>query len=77
MKSENRVSLENIAKRYNAAITTGKVKQIREVATEAHQSVLQTIKNIEATQPVEDDLLQQANTLFLDIRMGRASTIPI
>lgn len=77
MNSEQRLTLEEIAKRYNAVLETGKVKQKRDMASEAHRLVFQAIKLIESKQPVDADLLRDATALFLDVRMGRPSTFPV
>ena len=77
MSSAQRSALEDITKRYNAAMETGKLKQKRDMATEAHRLVFQAIKAIDAEQPADADLLRDATALFLDIRMGRPSAFPI
>lgn len=77
MSSEQRSALEDIARRYNGVIEASKLKQKRDMASEAHRLVLQAIKEIEAEQPGDPDLLRDATALFLDIRMGRPSTFPV
>jgi hypothetical protein len=77
MSSEQRSALEDIAKRYNAVMTTGKLKQKRDMASEAHRLVFQAIKAVEAEQPADADLLRDATALFLDIRMGRPTNFPV
>jgi len=76
-KPEDRLQLAEVARRYNTALESGKVKQKRDAASEAHQSVLQAIKKIQAAHPVDADLLRDANALFLDVRMGRPSSFPV
>jgi hypothetical protein len=77
MSLEQRSALGDLAKRYNTVLETGKLKAKRDIASEAHRLVFQAIKNIEAVQPVDADLLRDATTFFLDIRTGRPSTFPL
>jgi hypothetical protein len=76
MSLEQRSALEEIARRYNGVMEAGKLKQKRDMASEVHRLVFQAIKEIEAEQPANPDLLREATSLFLDIRMGRPSTFP-
>jgi hypothetical protein len=73
---EKRMALQEIARRYNAALATGKVKARRNAASEAHDLVFKAIKELEAIEPQDVELLREANALFLDIRFGQPTTFP-
>jgi hypothetical protein len=76
MSTDKKSALEKIARNYNAALQSGKVKERRDAASEAHRLVFQAIKEIEAEAPLDTELLKHANEMFIDVRMGRPTVLP-
>ncbi|MBN9116446.1 MAG: hypothetical protein J0I36_14545 [Pandoraea sp.] len=68
---EIRERLHEAATEFNAAIAAGKVRPLQKVAERVHQVVASAVKEIEAQQPVDEALLDDAMALFMDIRWGQ------
>ncbi|RXV64401.1 hypothetical protein D1006_39185 [Burkholderia stabilis] len=69
-----RERLQAVAKEYNEAIDKGKVRELRKVAERSHDTVLREIKEIESAPVTDQQLLDEAMSLFIDIRWGQRTT---
>ena len=69
-----REHLQAVAKEYNDAIDQGKVRELRKVAERSHDIVWQAIKEIESAPVTDQQLLDDATSLLMDIRWGQRTT---
>jgi hypothetical protein len=69
-----RERLQAVAREYNEAIEKGKAREARKVAERSHDTVWQAIKEIESAPAVDQQLLDDAMALFMDVRWGQRTT---
>ncbi|MEM5388342.1 hypothetical protein VSR68_32960 [Paraburkholderia phymatum] len=72
--TEIREQLLALAKEYNEAVATGKVRATRKVVERSHQVVFEAINKIASEPTVDQQLLDDAEALLMDIRWGQMTT---